>query len=212
MLLFSRTTGGGVESKGDSWMAYPVGVSVGYFVSDLLVMLQYQEVYDFQAILHHILIGNKKRIQKNSETKLEFDWINKSVGSAFMLGLYGKLGHPYHFFYLLEEISTPFLNLKWFLAHGEKREDTSQHLTISLLFAFTFFMGRIVFGGYIYVIILRTVKHCVTHYSYSPFLIFQTFVQLSLCTASRILNTYWFYLIMKKLRVTFFGSRKAKRI
>lgn len=74
---------------GDELMKYCVAVSIGYFVSDLAIMTLHRETRSLGSVVHHLVIC-----------------------PAFLLAMHSRVAHPYHFFFLLEELSTPFLNMK----------------------------------------------------------------------------------------------------
>ena len=63
---------------------------VGYFAYDTVCMLYYRRVLgNWGSYVHHIVIG-----------------------LAMGVGIWTGVARTYHFIYLLEELSTPFLNMK----------------------------------------------------------------------------------------------------
>eukprot|EP00300_Choanocystis_sp_HF-7_P006827 c14930_g1_i1.p2 GENE.c14930_g1_i1~~c14930_g1_i1.p2 ORF type:complete len:295 (+),score=54.96 c14930_g1_i1:126-887(+) len=161
----------GVTGTPDDYMPYLNAVSVGYFASDSLVMLtNLKTVYTPEALAHHIIIG-----------------------PAFALGLYNGLGIPAQFWFLFEEASTIFLNIKAFSAPGSFINEAAGYA-----FAVTFLLVRMVFGTRVWLGIFEATSYAhfegftdVQRYSF----VFQT----ACCTLSRVMNAYWTLLIARKL-------------
>ena len=85
--------GQGLEASEYLFMRLTIAFSIGYFMSDLLVMLTHPKtVLTLDSVIHHMLI-------------MPF----------FGLALYYKVTTPYQFLFLLEEVSTPFGNWRWSL-------------------------------------------------------------------------------------------------
>ena len=71
-------------------MRCTVAFSVGYFVNDLILMLKDKEIGGIDMVAHHVLcIGF---------------WGG---------GLLDNVGTAYHFLFMIEELPTPFLNLRF---------------------------------------------------------------------------------------------------
>jgi len=172
-----RTLEGGVVGTGDEYMPYLVCISVGYFIYDLMCMLIYKETFSVGSLLHHVFIG-----------------------AAFILGLITNVGRPYHFIFLIEEFSTPFLNAKTLYKYNEKVSTI-----YAMLFALTFFLVRIVVGTYTSATVYYTVYSYVTTSS-NTLNSMLAIIQISLFSTSRVLNYYWMALIVKKVM----GASKKK--
>lgn len=64
--------------------------SLGYFLNDLILILQFPSIGGADMLVHHVI-----------------------VGIFFTSGLLDRCCTPYHFLFMIEELSTPFLNLRW---------------------------------------------------------------------------------------------------
>lgn len=155
----------------DEWMRRTVSFSVGYFANDLLLMQMYPCIGGSDMVAHHIIIGG-----------------------FFVLGLFDRCCTPYHFLFMIEELSTPFLNLRW----QYRKHRTSQIYTISqIMFAVLFFLCRILVGtGLVWASGLRMLPGYIAE---QPSLLRQVHLSMQLfaCTLSRGLNLYWFWKIVK---------------
>ena len=85
----NRIVGGGVSGTGDEIMAYSICYSCGYFIYDIILMCTFESVRTSSAVAHHVII---------------------LIG--FLVGLFTRVCHPCHFYFLAEELSTIPLNLK----------------------------------------------------------------------------------------------------
>ncbi|KAJ1477974.1 hypothetical protein T484DRAFT_1819166 [Baffinella frigidus] len=92
----------GPEGRNSQWMRYTIAFSVGYLINDLFLMVQHPVVGGGDMIVHHI------------------------VCIAFWsLGVFDRCCTPYHFLLFIEELSTPFLNVRW-QYRNEKNSTTYQ--------------------------------------------------------------------------------------
>eukprot|EP00457_Paulinella_chromatophora_P008730 gb/GEZN01008774.1/.p1 GENE.gb/GEZN01008774.1/~~gb/GEZN01008774.1/.p1 ORF type:complete len:265 (-),score=11.12 gb/GEZN01008774.1/:339-1133(-) len=166
--------------------------SVGFFMSDLLIMATSPSVYALDSVIHHLLI-------------MPF----------FCFGIYMNTCTPCHFLYLLEEISTLFLNWRWFLLppKGTKlsSEDNVRLIFVSQCFALSFLFVRCIVGQAFWFTYLPnhnsvSVIGDAQHGGWSSYLqeMF-SYAQFTVCTLTRILNLYW-------LRIIYIGAIKAKVI
>lgn len=162
----------GPEAKSDEeWMRRTVAFSVGYFANDLLLIIMYPAVAGSDMIVHHVVIGG-----------------------FFVLGLLDRCCTAYHFLFMIEEMSTPFLNLRWQYRH----ERSSRIYGVSqLMFAVLFFLSRIVIGtGFVWASGVRMLPPYIASQP-SALRQFHLSMQLLACTLSRGLNLYWFWKIVK---------------
>jgi hypothetical protein len=146
----------------------------------------YKEIATTSAFIHHL-----------------------TIGSALALGLYsGGCCRPYHFFMLAEELSTIPLNVKAMYKHHERINTIA-----SLLFALTFFLSRMIYGMYVYLYALSVLPDylllCADAKAWNLFTC--ALLQCAMCTISRVLNFYWFWLIAKKIRQSMSPSDSKKR-
>lgn len=168
-----RTLDGGVWGTGDEYTHYFIANTLGYFIYDTTNMILYPSLAFSSSFIHHGVIG-----------------------IAFGVGLYTRIGSMFHFHFLIEELSTPFLNAKTLLRPiSEKLSDIN-----AMIFALTFFIGRLVIGLYIYYCAVVAVSIFVPREidSDNSVAVGLVLFQLSSVSISRILNFYWMYLIILK--------------
>lgn len=158
----------GIVGTGDEFMPYATAVSVGYFTSDVLCMLTHADVYSHDAMAHHLVIG-----------------------PAFGLALYNGVGLPCQFFFLLEELSTPFLNMKAF-------SSGLVNAISGYLFALTFIVSRLGFGSHVFFCVVAAFSWDQLA-KFTPGERYSFVLQISMCCLSRLLNIYWALLIVRKL-------------
>ena len=181
-----RGMGGGRRGTGDEWQSVAVGWSMGYFVYDAACMLVHRPLYSRAGLLHHV-----------------------AIGSAFVLGLYTDCCRPFHFLFLLEELSTPPLNLKTLLRHNRRLADVC-----AALFAVSFVAVRLGYGMIVYVLACMQLGPFVQRAvaDGERMQAAAALFQFVLCTASRLLNLYWAALIARKLRRAIGGPTGITRL
>jgi len=154
-----------------SWMRCTVAFSVGYFVNDFVLIMMHPSVGGADMIAHHIIIGG-----------------------FFILGLLDRCCTPYHFLFIIEELSTPFLNLRWQFRH---QKNGAVYQISQILFAILFFVSRILVGtGLVWASGLWMLPEYILS---QPSRLRQVHLtaQLAACTLSRGLNLFWFWKIVK---------------
>ena len=161
----------GVAEEGDWVHPYIIAVSVGYFASDMVVMLTHPDVFAPSAIIHHTVIGG-----------------------GFAAGLVTGVATPYHVLFLAEEASTVFLNIRYFW-----RKNPNVQSKASLAFAAAFFVSRLLFGSYVFLSAFPFLHQglddgILSQAQYTAFS-----VQVFLCALSRLLNLFWAYQILRIL-------------
>ena len=166
-----RTLWGGVAGTGDEYCPWLLLWSLGYFIHDSILMIMYPSLNDISMWLHHIIIS-----------------------AAFGSCLIGGLHVPTLFWLVLEEFSTPFLNLKGLY------KDTNPDLSVvfAKLFAVSFFLCRTVYGSYICYFPLY---HCPEFFPLIEgqwFHLFQSHLAWYVLVLTRFLNLYWLFLIVRK--------------
>lgn len=148
-----------------------VQVSLGYFLADLLIILQDPNMRLDKASVTHHLFG--------------------ITGLGLSLFFQGQLIF-YIIFRLISELSTPFVNMRWILhefhiTHGSLFKTASYGMMI------TFFATRIVVMPWLWYDFYK----CYTHPGFaivSPF--FQVWAALNFFTFD-VLNVYWFYRMIR---------------
>jgi len=151
---------------------------LGYFIYDALLVAKYYRIFsDRGALIHHALFI-----------------------SALSVGGYKSIFHGLGLFFTMNEVSTLSLNLRW---HFNKYEQLSKQKvshrvkTLNLLFLFVgFFFGRIVVNSY------ATYKTCTgiflsVHRHPASIKAVASIIPLLL-----LLNYYWFWLMIKRIRGT----------
>ncbi|KAJ1470411.1 hypothetical protein T484DRAFT_1847828 [Baffinella frigidus] len=133
------------------------------------------------------------------------------IGGFFFLGLLDRCCTSYHFLFLIEELSTPFLNLRW---QYRTQKDSPVYKFSQTAFAVLFFLSRIMIGtgivwvsgckmlpGYIMAqpSRLRQVHLTMQFVACTLPLLRQVHLtmQFVACTLSRGLNLFWFSKIVK---------------
>ena len=169
-----RGMGGGRRGTGDEWHSIAVCWSLGYFLYDTLCMCEYSATRSSGALVHHC-----------------------AIGSAFLVGLYTDCCRPFHFLFLLEELSTPPLNLKSLCRQPAWLSDVC-----AALFAATFVCVRLGYGMCVYVLACMQLAPFVRQAAADgeKVQVAAALFQFVLCTASRALNLYWAALIARKVR------------
>ena len=172
----------GVAGTADAWGAPLCAFSTGYFIQDLIAMLLYRdELWDVGSVIHHI-IGIL------------------SFGSGSLTGV----GNPMQIMFLFEEFSTIFMNLRK-LYQGNPRLQT----LYTLAFAVTFIGVRMVWGMYAYVASLRVYWAHRKDVLPTAKLEAQFLIHVAVATVSRVLNSYWSALILRRLFIVLTGRGKS---
>ena len=180
-----RGLGGGRQGTGDEWQWLAVCWTLGYLLYDSACMAAYPNTRSAGAVFHHA-----------------------AIGAAFLVGLRTAVGRPFHFLFLLEELSTLPLNAKALLRHRAGLADAC-----AALFAAAFLSTRLLYGTGVFALACMQL---------APFIrqaaadgereqVAAAVFQFVLCTASRLLNLYWATLIARKIRRTLRGSAGAER-
>lgn len=169
----NRIIGGGILGTGDEIMVYSICYSCGYFIYDLILMLIDKTIRSNSSIIHHILIL-----------------------LSFLFGLFYRICHPCHFYFLAEELSTIPLNLKTIF-----RNKPYLHNLFSLLFVIFFVLSRLIYGTivsfYAFSVAPQFFRTALKQHDIINFSLGAS--QASLCILTRLLNFYWAFLIFQKV-------------
>ena len=166
-----RVLRGLVMAPSDLLFSVTIASSAGYFASDLLIMWFNPDAYDHMSLAHHLILI-----------------------PAFLVGAVTRVTVPLQFLFLVEELSTVFLNIRWFC-----RDQPKAYALYSQLFAVTFILSRMVFGTGLYVFAIFTYTTQGETIFPDPFHRYIWWISLSLCTFTRFLNCYWTSLILQKV-------------
>ncbi|KAJ3499316.1 hypothetical protein NLG97_g432 [Lecanicillium saksenae] len=173
-------------------------MAVGYFVWDLIITSMNMDVFGIGTLAHAI-----------------------SALTVFSLGFKPFVNY-YGCNFILFELSTPFLNIHWFL---DKVNMTGSNLQLYNGFAllFTFFSCRLIYGPYqsykvfsdIYALSGKNpsspgtgVLAYVTSQTYIPQWL--SFAYIASNATLTFLNFYWFYMMIYAIRKRFVASPEAK--
>ncbi|KAF5475535.1 hypothetical protein F2P56_007333 [Juglans regia] len=172
--LFSdHQLAGIVTFRSSPLSVFALGVSVGYFLADLgMIFWLYPSLGGLEYVIHHSLSG---------------------VAVAY--SMFSGEGQLYTFMILISEVTTPEINMRWYLdTAGMKR--SIAYLMNGVLIFFAWLAARIVLFGYMF-------YHVYLHYDQviqmHPFGYFLVFVVPS---ALAMMNLMWFGKILKGLKKT----------
>lgn len=145
---------------------FVLGVSTGYFLSDLLMIIWfYPSLGGWEYLLHHFL----------------------SIGSLVM-ALYFAYGHIYIYIILFSESTTPFVNLRWYLNAAGMKGSTA-YVVNGLLMFFGWLGARVILFVYFFI-------HIYLHFDQVRQFHPVGFAYLFTCPpALGVMNVYWFYKI-----------------
>eukprot|EP00252_Welwitschia_mirabilis_P017436 TRINITY_DN3865_c0_g1_i4.p1 TRINITY_DN3865_c0_g1~~TRINITY_DN3865_c0_g1_i4.p1 ORF type:complete len:268 (+),score=19.92 TRINITY_DN3865_c0_g1_i4:279-1082(+) len=162
-----------VTLRNTPFTSFMLGVSMGYFISDLaMIIWLYPTLGGMEYIVHHLL----------------------SISSIF-LGLYTGDAHIYIFKVLLSESTTPSVNLRWYLdAAGLKK--SKLYIVNGVFMFFAWLVARIILFIYIFI-------HMYMHYDEVKLIIpigfWFLFIALPLFA---LMNVYWFWRILLGMKKT----------
>lgn len=145
-----------------------LGVSIGYFISDLAMILWvYPALGGKEYVLHHLL-----------------SMISLS------LSLYSAQAHFYLYVVLFSEITTPFVNLRWYLNMAGMKNSKAYVFNGILLF-FGWLFARVLLFVYFFF-------HIYQHYDQVKEVFAAGFYFLFIAPPSlALMNLFWFYKIAK---------------
>lgn len=147
-----------------------LGVSIGYFLSDLAMILWfYPALGGKEYVLHHLLSM-----------------------SALAMSLYSAHGNFYLYVVLFSEVTTPFVNLRWYLSMAGMKNSTAYVFNGFLLF-FGWLIARVLLFIYLFV-------HIYLHYDQVKEVFAVGFYYLFIAPPSlAVMNLVWFYKISRGL-------------
>ncbi|ERN14828.1 hypothetical protein AMTR_s00032p00113970 [Amborella trichopoda] len=152
---------------------FAMGVSVGYFLSDLgMIIWLYPSLGGMEYVVHHLL---------------------SVVAVAYSL-LY-RQGQIYTYMVLISEITTPGVNLRWYLdTAGMKR--SKAYLINGIMMFFAWLVARILLFGYLF-------YHVYLHYMQVKQMPYFGFcLVFGVPSILAIMNLMWFAKILKGLKKT----------
>lgn len=155
-----------------------LGVSIGYFMSDLAMILHfYPALGGKEYVLHHLLSM-----------------------SAMAMSLYSTQGNFYLYVVLFSEITTPMVNLRWYLSLAGMKNSRAYVFNGVLLF-FGWLVARVLLFIYFFV-------HIYLHYDQVKEVFAVGFYYLFIAPPGlAVMNVVWFFKIVRGLARTL--SKKA---
>ncbi|KAJ0081657.1 hypothetical protein Patl1_11808 [Pistacia atlantica] len=172
--LFSdRRSDGLVIFRNSPLSTFSLGVSVGYFLADLgMILWLYPSLGGMEYVIHHSLSG-----------------------IAVAYSMFSGEGQLYTYMVLISEVTTPEINMRWFLdMAGMKRSNA--YLINGVVIFFAWLIARILLFIYIF-------NHVYLHYDeVMQMHVMGYLLVLVVPSALGIMNLMWFAKIVKGLKKT----------
>ncbi|GMY34914.1 TLC domain-containing protein 4-B-like [Fagus crenata] len=172
--LFSDQQFAGIVTYRSSPLSvFAMGVSVGYFLADLaLIFWLYPSLGGMEYVIHHSLSG---------------------VAVAY--SMFSGEGQLYTFMILISEVSTPAINMRWYLdTAGMKR--SSAYLINGIVIFFAWLAARILLFVYMFYHVYLHYDQVIQMHAFGYFLVFVV------PSALAIMNLMWFGKIIMGLKKT----------
>ncbi|XP_057812131.1 uncharacterized protein LOC131026309 [Salvia miltiorrhiza] len=172
--LFSDQNHSGlVTFRNSSISTFALGLSVGYFLSDLgMICWRYPSLGGPEYVLHHSI---------------------SAIAVAY--AMYMGEGQLYTFMVLISEITTPWINIRWYLdVSGLKR--STAYLINGVVIFFSWLVARILLFGYMFYHVYLHHDQVMQMHTAGFLLVFVVPVALA------IMNLMWFGKILKGLKKT----------
>ncbi|KAH6764849.1 TRAM protein [Perilla frutescens var. frutescens] len=172
--LFSdRNPSGLITFRSSSISTFALGISVGYFIADLgMICWRYPSLGGPEYVLHHSL---------------------SAIAVAY--AMYMGEGQLYTFMVLISEVTTPWINIRWYLdVCGLKR--SSAYLINGVVIFFSWLVARILLFVYMFHHVYHHHDQVMQMHTAGFLLVFVVPVALA------IMNLMWFGKILKGLKKT----------
>ncbi|KAI4312504.1 hypothetical protein MLD38_037311 [Melastoma candidum] len=171
--LFSDQGVGLMTFRSSALSTFTLGVSVGYFLSDLAVICWfYPSLGGMEYVIHHSLSG---------------------IAVAYSM-LSGE-GQLYTFMVLISEVTTPEINMRWFLETAGMKKSLA-YLINGVLILLAWLVARILLFGYLFYHVYLHYHQIIQMHIFGYFLVFGVPVALA------VMNLRWFSKIVKGVRKT----------
>ncbi|XP_057544765.1 uncharacterized protein LOC130823950 [Amaranthus tricolor] len=166
-------TNGFVTFRSSALSTFTLGVSVGYFIADLaMIMWLYPSLGGMEYVIHHSLSG-----------------------IAVAYAMFSGEGQLYTFMVLISEVTTPEINMRWFLdTVGLKRSHA--YLINGIVIFFAWLVARILLFVYMFYHVYLHYDQVMQMHAFGFLLVF---VVPSVLAA---MNLMWFGKILKGLKKT----------
>lgn len=150
---------------------FALGASVGYFIADLgMILWLYPSLGGIEYVIHHSLSG-----------------------IAVSYALFSGEGQLYTYMILISEITTPEINIRWYLDIGGMKRSIA-YLINGVVIFFAWLVARILLFGYMF-------YHVYLHYDQvNQMHIFGYLLVMVVPLVLAIMNLMWFGKILKGLK------------
>uniref|UniRef100_A0A7C9CYK8 TLC domain-containing protein n=1 Tax=Opuntia streptacantha TaxID=393608 RepID=A0A7C9CYK8_OPUST len=172
-LFADYQTDGFVTFRSSTLSTFTLGVSVGYFIADLgMILWVYPSLGGMEYVIHHSL-----------------------AGVAVAYSMFSGEGQLYTYMILISEVTTPEINLRWFLdTAGLKRSNA--YLINGIVIFFAWLVARILLFVYMFYHVYLHYDQVIQMHAFGFFLVFVVPAVLS------AMNLMWFGKILKGVRKT----------
>ncbi|GAV76240.1 TRAM_LAG1_CLN8 domain-containing protein [Cephalotus follicularis] len=172
--LFSDQRFAGIVTFRNSQLStFGLGVTVGYFLADLgMIFWLYPSLGGMEFVIHHTLSG-----------------------IAVAYAMFTGEGQLYTFMILISEVTTPEVNLRWYLdTAGMKR--SKAYLINGVVMFFAWLIARVLLFIYMFYHVYRHYDQVIQMHTFGSLLVF------GVPSALAIMNLMWFAKILKGLKKT----------
>ncbi|KAK6916925.1 TRAM/LAG1/CLN8 homology domain [Dillenia turbinata] len=172
--LFSDQYADGlITFRSSTFSTFSLGVSVGYFIADLAMILWlYPSLGGIEFVIHHSL---------------------SAIAVAYSMA--SGEGQLYTYMVLVSEVTTPEINLRWYLDTAGMKRSTA-YLINGVVIFFAWLVARILLFGYMF-------YHVYLHYNQVIQMhIFGYLLVFAVPSILAIMNLMWFGKILKGLKKT----------
>lgn len=161
-----------------------MAITLGYLMYDLnLILWKKGSIYDPATIIHHV-----------------------GGIASFLLVIFAQKAIIYGVFVGFTEFTTPFINLRWFLAESGHR-NSNIYMINGLFIWLSFLTVRVCWNAYMCLhIFLHWDEFSLFSFGYWYKYVGCFFISVAIC-----LNSYWFYLITKGMVKVLFGGKSKNK-
>ncbi|KAL9453004.1 hypothetical protein AB3S75_008740 [Citrus x aurantiifolia] len=172
--LFSDQQHTGPITFRSSWLSnFGLGVSVGYFLADLgMIFWLYPSLGGMEYVVHHSLSG-----------------------IAVAYSMFSGEGQLYTYMVLISEVTTPEINMRWYLDTAGMKRSTA-YLVNGVIIFFAWLIARILLFVYMFYHVYLHYDQVVEMHAIGYLLVFVVPFVLA------IMNVMWFGKILKGLKKT----------
>lgn len=170
--LFSdKRLAGFITFRSSPLSNFALGVSVGYFIADLgMILWLYPSLGGVEYVIHHSLSG-----------------------IAVWYSMFSGEGQLYTYMILISEITTPEINIRWYLDTGGMKRSIA-YLVNGVVIFFAWLVARILLFGYMF-------YHVYLHYDQVIQMhIFGYLLVMVVPSVLAIMNFVWFGKILRGLK------------